>query len=76
MATYANELGKCYAKSESGFYRLYKVDGLWSIYLVSEDESGRLAAAFGGYITDPENFEYGVAALREELLSLAADAGF
>lgn len=81
MATYANELGKCYNKTEDGFYRLYKVEGMWAIYLVSKEilwdkmaedatelvYGTRLEATLGGYISDPENFEYGVNSLKEEL---------
>ena len=72
-----SELGKCYNKSADGFYRLYKTDGLWTIYLVgkemiwNEDNSdyilgNKLEAVFGGYISEPENFEYGVDALKSE----------
>jgi hypothetical protein len=82
--TYASDLGKCYAKAEDGYYRLYKVDGLWAIYLVNkemiwaEDFSSyttgtRLQAVLGGYISDPENFEMGVDSIKEELHYLAQD---
>jgi hypothetical protein len=71
--TYASSLGTCYAKSADGSYRLYKVDGSWVIYLVSKGESGRLEATFGGYITDRENFDYGVDQLEEEGRCLAAE---
>jgi hypothetical protein len=80
--TYASSLGKCYAKSETGFYRLYKVDGLWTIYLVLREfsyasgelvEGKRLTATFGGYISDPSNFEIGVAALEAESAWLMAN---
>ena len=72
--TYASALGKCYAKSADGFYRLFKVEGAWTIYSVAKGESGRLEAVFGGYITDPENFDYGVDLLEEELRCLMAEA--
>jgi hypothetical protein len=61
----ASDLGRCYARSESGFYRLYKVDGLWAIYLVSKIEGIEGDATFGGYISDPMNFEYGIEVLKE-----------
>lgn len=57
----AADLGKCYAKADGGFYRLYKVDGFWTIYLVTSE-----GVAFGGYISDKDNFEMGVDALKEE----------
>ena len=72
-----SELGKCYNKSEDGRYRLYKTDGLWTIYLVgkemiwNEDNSDytlgtKLEAIFCGYISEPENFDYGVDTLKSE----------
>lgn len=73
--TTAAALGKCYAKTEDGFYRLYKVDGYWTIYLVTSE-----GVAFGGYITDKENFEMGVDTLKEEayyaMESLREEFGF
>jgi hypothetical protein len=81
--TYASELGKCYNKTTDGFYRLYKADGLWAIYLVSKEliwdtdynftEGTRLQATLGGYIADPENFEIGVEAIKEEADALARE---
>ena len=76
------ELGVCYAQAEGGHFRLYKVDGLWAIYLVSkewiwnEDNTGytvgeALEGVFGGHISDPDNFEYGVEAIKEELRYLS-----
>jgi len=77
----AADLGKCYAKTEDGFYRLYKVDGSWAIYLVTKEifwnEDGthhygkNLEATLGGYLSDPENFEDGVEAIKEELRYLS-----
>jgi hypothetical protein len=71
--TFASDLGKCYAKAEDGYYRLYNVDGYWTIYLVHKGDSGRLEAVHGGYITEPDSFEYGVDVLKEELYWLAQD---
>jgi hypothetical protein len=86
-----SELGKCYAKAEDGHYRLFKVDGLWAIYLVGPEmiwnEEGTdyilgktLEANLGGYISDPENFEMGVDSLKEEayyaMKELEAEFGF
>jgi hypothetical protein len=79
--TYASELGKCYNKTADGFYRLYKVDGLWAIYLVMKEfhlneagddfiEGTRLTATFGGYLSDPANFEFGVSELKAEIDAL------
>jgi len=82
-----SELGKCYATADGGHYRLFKVDGLWAICLVSremiwnEDNTdyvlGKgLEAVVGGYISDPDNFEIGVDSLMEEAAYLAAEFGF
>jgi hypothetical protein len=81
--TYASSLGTCYAKSADGSYRLYKVDGSWVIYLVSKEifwnadytftTGKKLVATFGGYITSPESFDYGVDQLEEESRCLAAE---
>jgi hypothetical protein len=79
-----SELGKCYAKADGGHYRLFKVDGLWAIYLVSKEmiwnEAGTdytlgktLEATFGGYVSDPDNFDIGVDALKEEAYYLMKD---
>ncbi len=81
--TYASELGKCYNKTKDGRFRLYKVEGLWAIYLVSKEliwdadynftEGTRLEATLGGYIADPDNFEIGVYELECELRAMATD---
>jgi hypothetical protein len=72
--TYASDLGKCYNKTEDGFFRLYKEngkpDGAWTIYLVTKGDSGLLEATHGGYLSDPENFEIGVFELQDELRGL------
>jgi hypothetical protein len=77
--TFAAELGKCYNKTEDGFYRLYNVDGYWVIYLVLKGDSGRLEATQAGYISDPDNFEIGVYELecenREMMRELEAEFG-
>ena len=81
---YASELGKCYAKSNGGFMRLYKVDGNYSIYLVSREAffnddctavmyGKRLTASFGGHLNDPANFESGCWELQQNLAILARD---
>jgi hypothetical protein len=72
-----SELGKCYGSADEGHYRLFKVDGLWAIYLVGPEmiwnEAGTdytlgktLEAVFGGYVSDPDNFDIGVDSLKEE----------
>ena len=81
--TYTTDLGKCYKKTKDGRFHLYKVDGYWTIYLVSKEliwdadysftEGTRLEATFGGYISDPENFDIGCYELQCELKALAAD---
>jgi hypothetical protein len=77
--TFAKDLGKCYDKSEDGFYRLYNVDGYWVIYLVLKGDSGRLEATQAGYITEPDAFDYGVYVLeceeREMMRELEAEFG-
>lgn len=88
MTIYADQLGKCYNQSETGFYRLYrengKADGMFAIYLVCQEilwdkmtadatevvYGERLEATFGGYLSDPANFEYGVNELKAELAYL------
>lgn len=77
----ASELGKCYAQTEDGFYRLYKVEGSWGIYMVTREliwnEDGshhygkQLEATWAGSLSDPENFELGVDVIKEELYYLA-----
>jgi hypothetical protein len=81
--TYASDLGKCYAKAEDGFYRLYKVDGYWTIYLVSKEliwdedynftQGTRLEATRGGFISHPDEFLSGVYELQCEAKALARD---
>lgn len=71
--TFATDLGKCYAKAEDGYYRLYKEGNYWTIYLVHKGDSGRLEAVRGGYISDPDNFEEGIDAIKEELYYLGLD---
>lgn len=82
--TYASDLGKCYNKTKDGRFRLYKVDGMWAIYLVSKEilwdkmpegatkfvYGTRLEATHGGYLSDPENFDIGVYELECELRSM------
>jgi hypothetical protein len=81
--TYATDLGKCYNKTDDGFYRLYKVDGYWTIYLVSKEliwdkdynftEGTRLTATYGGLISHPDEFLSGVYELQCEAKALARD---
>lgn len=37
QTTYANELGRCYAKTSDGHIRAYKDGGLFRIYLVGRE---------------------------------------
>jgi hypothetical protein len=83
MTTYANTLGKCYNQTADGSYRLYKVDGMFAIYIVGKefldiDEvnnviiyGDKLEATFAGYLSDPNNFEFGVAEVKAEAASYA-----
>mgnify|MGYP003353571255 CR=1 FL=1 len=78
--TYANDLGKCYAKTEDGRFRAYKADfGLYEIYLVGKEMiwnadntdykvGNRLeAVATGVYFKDLENFDMAVYEVQCEL---------
>lgn len=82
-ATYATELGKCYAKTSDGHIRAYKDGELFRLYLVSRELiwnddntdftfSNRLeAVATDIHIRDIDNFEMAVYELQCELNSLA-----
>ena len=82
-ATYATELGKCYAKTSDGHIRAYKDGALFRLYVVSRELiwnddntdftfSNRLeAVATDIHIRDIDNFEMAVYELQCELNSLA-----
>jgi hypothetical protein len=71
---YASDLGKCYAKAENGFYRLYREArgwgiGCYSLFLVTK-EDGRLTATWAGYVSELENFAYAVDEVKAELAGM------
>ena len=81
---YANELGRCYAKTEKGNIRAYKDGGLFRLYLVGREMiwnaditdckyGNRLeASATSVYFRDIENFDMAVYELQCELNYLVA----
>ena len=87
QTTYANELGKIYKQTADGVYRLYKVNGMYAIYIVGKeildiDEvnnkiiyGNKLEATLAGYLTNPDNFDYGISELQMEAASYAEQVG-
>ena len=87
MTTYANTLGKCYNQTTDGLYRLYKVDGMFAIYIVGKEVldiddvynviiyGNKLEATFAGYVSDPNNFEFAVREVKAEAASYAEQVG-
>ena len=80
MTTYADTLGKAIKQSKDGHYRLYKVEGMFAIYLVGKEiiditdteiiYGERDEAVFGGYLSDPNNFEFGISEIQNEIANL------
>jgi hypothetical protein len=77
---YLEELGTPVATKDH--YQLFAEDGLFRIYLVGPEwdfneegetiYTGRTEAVPAGYISDAENFEFGILAIQEEARYLSA----